>query len=570
MKNIKIAMVCWLAGLLAFGIIPGTFFNYGWNYWQFLPWSISVAILTGIGVFLFLPNRICKLPPKAKGFIIIILPLAAASAFWLLRTKIHCFGGDGAVGTVPQGGICWRDFIPPMPGNRLDCYLIGVVGKICLALGLFGKSEVMPSILTTQIYTICVGTIFVAAASLLLRKETWLLAVLLTCPFIFNFFGNIDSYAFSLLIALVFMFVAMHVDKSKEIRFAQMVVLAMAWGVGLWTHPFHVFSGFIVAVEGTRFLRRYKLFSKLPRLALPILYGTSLFVAIKLSPWSNSFFTAAAGETPPSFSADTFTHYLNMFILPSVPIVVVSFLSRREIDRFDTKACISIIQSIVFFIMAFTLGAVDQFNYQHLLFFFLMPWIVFGGKELSANHLKLVVAANLILILPMMAVHCSTRTVDRAMSVYPLDPCKHNVIMSWQTHLGLVLGDNLQTEPIVKKACLRVFANGSRMANPPEFRGGNYIYHTAFLYHFGEFEEGRKELFGLLRQNPQLISSFLSVRPAFIYCNRERLWDDIELYLRTTNSPQVNDFKNIKDTLINKAASEPYYLRRPSYAQTDV
>ena len=570
MKNCKTTVLCWLAALLIFGIMPGTFFNYGWNYWQFLPWGASAAILAGIGVFLFWSDRLRKPPPKAKELILIILPLAATAAFWLLRTKIHCFGGDGAVGTLPQEEIGWRDFIPPMPSNRLDGYLIGVVGKICLSLGLFEQSEVMPSILTTQIYTVCVGTVFVTTAVLFLRSNTWLLTALLTFPFIFNFFGNIDSYAFSLLIALVFMLVAMRIDKTEEIRFSQLVLLGIAWLLGLWTHPFHVFSGFIVAVEGTRFLKKYKLFSRLPNLALPIVYGICLFVAIKLSPWSNSFFTAADGETPPSFSVDTFTHYLNMLLLPSVPILAASFLSRREIGRFDTKVCIFSMQSIVFFIMAFTLGAADQFNYQHLFFFFLMPWLVLGGKELSTASLKMVVVANLILILPMIAVHSSTRTVDRALSVYPQDPCKHNVIMSWQTHLGLVLGDNLQTEPIVKKACLRVFANGSKKANPPRFRGGNQIYHTAFLYHFGDFEEGRKELFWLLQNNPQLISAFFGVRPAFIYCNRKRLWDDIELYLRSSKSPHLSEFLKIKEALIQKALNEPYYVHRPSYAQTDV
>ena len=570
MKTKEIAATCWLILLLGLGLIPQTFANYGWNYWQFLPWAVSATIFATVAVGLFTSDRLDRIPPKAKSAIKVAIPFLAVLVFWLMRTRIHCFGGDGAVGIVPHGEISWRDFIPPMPGNRLNGYLGGVVGKICNHMGLFNRSEVMPSILTTQVYTICIGALFVTMACISMRGNAWLLMAILTSPFIFNFFGNIDSYAFSLVIALLFMVVALWTDRAPEVRVSHLVPLCMVWLIGLWTHPFHVFSGFVVAVEATRFLRRFKAFQRLPEHILPILYGTVLFIAIKASPWSNSFFRASAGETPPAFSADTLTHYVNMFLLPIAPLLCVSFVSRKTAGRFGTKLGIFLMQSAIFFIMAFTLGAADQFNYQHLFFFFMTPWIVFGGAQLPKNSLRLVACVNAFLLLPMIAVHSTTRTIDRALAVYPMDPCKHNTSMSWQTHLGLVLGDNLQTEPSVKKACLRVFSNGSRNANPPAFRGGNYIYHIAFLYHFGEFKEGRERLFCLLQQNPQALNYFLGVRPAFIYCNRQRLLDDLELFLEKANSPQVGEFRKIKETIVKKASAEPYYLRRPSYAETDI
>ncbi len=570
LKNNKIILACWLIVLLLFGILPSTFVNYGWNYWQFLPILTSASILAVVALVLLAPTEKLTLPRWAQATLLFAVPLAAAAIFWAFRTQIHCFGGDGAVGIVPQGAISPQDFIPPLPPNRLDGYLVGVIGKLCRASGLFSNSEIMPSILATQIHTIVVGTIFIALACIFMRRKPALLAALLTLPFIFNFFGNIDSYAFSLLIALVFMMVARKVDAAEHVGFLNMALLCLVWGIGLWTHPFHVFSGFIVAVEGTRFLKKHRPFAKLPDWALPTLYGIVLFTVVKSSQWSNSFFTAAQGETPPSFSADTFTHYLNMLLLPIAPLIAASVIDKGQVGRIKTKTCIFIMQSVVFFIMAFTLGAVDQFNYQHLLMFFVAPWIILGGDALPTRSLRLLVAANLFLLLPMIAVHTTARTIARAQAVYPVDPCKHNTIMSWQTHLGLVLGDNLQSEPAVKKACLRVFENGSRHANPPGFRGGNYVYHTAFLYHFGEFEKGRAQLFGLLRNNPGLLKNFLGVRPGFIYCNRKRLWDDLELFLRQSHHPQINDFIKLKETLIQKALSEPYYIHRPSYAETDV
>lgn len=99
--------------------------------------------------------------------------------------------------------------------------------------------------------------------------------------------------------------------------------------------------------------------------------------------------------------------------------------------------------------------------------------------------------------------------------------------MSWQTHLGLVLGDNLVDSDEQKKALLATFAHGLRHANPKNVRGGNQLYHTAFLYHFGDFAAARAELAAILRRNPNAIRYFLSTRPGFIYMNRQRLYDDL-------------------------------------------
>ena len=294
------------------------------------------------------------------------------------------------------------------------------------------------------------------------------------------------------------------------------------------------------------------------------------FSAISLSPHAKPFFEWVQGQRPPVFSVDTLTHLLNVVVLPSLPLALVALFSVRRTDERSDALLVSGLMSVCFLPLGFTQGANDQFPYMHLLFFLVLPWLlVLCRNSPSAAAIRFMAAANLFLLVPMVAVHSTERTIARAELLYPLDPCKHNMEMSWQTHLGLLLGDNMIDSEAVKSATLRTFANGARHAEPSGFRAGNYIYHTAFLYHFGEFEAGRRELFALLGNDVKAVQCFMNVRPGFAYLNRKQLWDDIEMFLKQKKSPLLERFRNLISNLRHKAASERYCLRPPSYAITE-
>ena len=199
----------------------------------------------------------------------------------------------------------------------------------------------------------------------------------------------------------------------------------------------------------------------------------------------------------------------------------------------------------------------------------MLPWATAAWRyPLEFSSVKAVAAVNLLTLVPLVLVHSSDLTVQRALKLYPLDDCKHNKEMSWQTHLGLVLADNMVDGSVVKNAVLKVFENGSRRAFPAQFRGGNYLYFVAFHYHFGEFARGRELLARLLKQNPEVVRYYLNLRPGFIYLNRERLWDDIcELYPVAAEKVQL---KGVVESLKKQAANDRYCLRFPEYARPEV
>ena len=199
-----------------------------------------------------------------------------------------------------------------------------------------------------------------------------------------------------------------------------------------------------------------------------------------------------------------------------------------------------------------------------------MPWLLLAIQyQLPKKAAFCVAICQIALLVPMIVVHSSDLTVTRAERLYPIDLCKHNRIMSWQTHLGLCLGDNNPDNPIVKRSVLRTFANGARRAEPAGFRGGNYIYHTAFLYHFGDFEQGRRQLFDLLRQNPEAVKWFLGDRPAFIYFNRKQLWNDIDDYLAADRSPMLASYRKFIADIEKRVKEHPYHIKLPMCAKTE-
>ncbi len=561
----------YVIGTLLFGWLPDTFFNYGYNYYQFLPaaWLLVPLALLGL---LYAGLRYGPIPvPRAVRLAAIgSLPMLVVVLGWGLRTQIHVFGGDGAVGTVVQGGFSLTDWIPPWPlQGRLDGYGSTFVAKCCRELGLFHRSPVLTSILSTQVYAVLMGAIFTVLTLVGFRRRAEVVPILLTLPFMFNFFGNVDNYAFSLVMGLVILIAVAKVQAEEKSGWVRLVALGTLWGFGLWTHPFHVFWGFPLAAALGRQLSGRPWF-RWPPWSLSVAFGAVLLVAIKLSSNGNHWFLWEPAKVPPTFSLDTLTHYLNMILLPGLPFLGGLWLERRREPAVRAAMAMFLAASACFFALAFTLGAVDQLNYQHLLFFMLAPLVLAVVKTgLSRAAVLTVVACNLALLVPMIGVHSTARTIRRAEAVYPLDPCQHNREMSWQTHLGLCLADNLQEDPEIRRAVLRTFAHGARQAQPEGFRGGNLLYHTAFLYHYGDFEAGRAQLYSLLGSNGQLVNWLLGERPGFIFCNRQRLWADLDEFIARRHPELLEQYRSRVRQLSEQCRANPYYLKRPRYAVTE-
>ncbi len=538
--------------LLVFGSIPGIFVNYGYDYYQYLGVGLTALIvLTLLGGYWVCSKARLQIQPF---FIRIVIPIAltvlSGILFWFLRTEVHCFGGDGAVSALPQTPLTAWDFVPH--GRRLDGFGSGLLFHFLNTTSLFTVSSILPSILTAQIYAIVCGVFFVSVICFAFRKNLPLAFVVLTMPMVFNFFGNIDAYTFSLVYEAIFLLVVMQLAQ-REITFSKLLLLGLFWGIGLWTHPFHVFDGFLVVWFASQWLKgKWK---KCPAVyVFLVLYCIVLIVGIKCSKFSNCFFVER-DFLPPSFSVDTFTHWLNHIALPLAPFYGIIFLQKKKSELL----LIPLLASFVFFILAFTLGASDQFLYAHLTFILSVPLLLCLSQS-DAKHPTIIwiVFINLFLLIPMVAVHSSDLTIQRAQRLYPIDPCRHNRVMSWQTHLTLVLGDNLQSSPAIRQALLTTAYHGARYAEPARFRAGNYCYYVAWHYHFGLFNQGQQLLANLLRQSPDAVRMFLGERPGFIYRNRDRLWQDIETFFPTRSEQERKLLHNIIEKSREQARRNPY------------
>ena len=567
----------WMCAVAVFAWLPDTYINWGYDYLSFLP-PYATAIVAGLAFLVLLApfeRRFSSLfrCPCVRAFCALAALCVIPALFWLCRTRIHCFSGDGCVGTVvADTTLRLADFIPPLPGaGRLDCWGMGPLGKLLTRYGFLQGFTGMSAHFISQIYSVLCGAVYVALVLFLFRRSIAAICAFLTLPYVFNFFGNIDCYTFSLCMAVIFFALAASCDsRGESVSVLRGCVLCALWLLGMWTHPFFVFGGFLVIPIMVRCFNRLQKRVKFNEMLMQMLFAAALFAAILSSQHAKAFFAWPYGERPPVFSWDTVIHLLNVVLLPSAPIALVVWHGRSDRVEKLTISAVFALMGICFLPLGFTQGVNDQFPYMHLAFFFALPWILMIMRHApSPSALRFLLAANLFLLVPMIAVHSTDRTVARAEALYPKDPCKHNREMSWQTHLGLILGDNIIDSSAVKAATLRTFANGARHAEPAKFRGGNYIYHTAFLYHFGEFEQGRRQLFSLLKQNPEVIRWFLNVRPGFIYCNRKRLWDDIDLFLVQQKSPMLGEYRKVAEKLRQNAAAEPFCIKQPTFAVSE-
>lgn len=562
----KYKFIYFILATTLFGIIPNTFINYGWDYYQFLPvyWFAFPVILT---LVLFFIQKIKTIPAICIYICAIILPIC----FILFRTQIHAFGGDVNFNPMLSPEFTLSDLRFDIHRIRIDNALTDICEKCCRNLNVYKHTDLVPSVLASTIYSIFFGFIFVFYSAIALRKRLDLFLIIATAPFIFNFFGNTDSYAFTLCMTFTFFIACMKVWNMQTLKFWNIALLGILWLCLSALHPLQLFGGFPMAMLFTRYLKQFERFKNIPSMLFASIYAILFFIAVKSSrDFGNTWFYAdySNRDLTPIFSATTFTHWLNMMFLPIIPIAILVY--QLDKDEFKQNMSLFGLKSIVFFALGFTLGSDDQFNYQQLFFYFLIPWLLSLSKRtMNMKHAFMVVVCHLSLLVPMIGVNASTANIERAETLYPLDECRHNKIMSWQTHLALIFSDNFQNDERIHAAVLRVFDNGAKHAMPEYFRPGNLIYQTAFMYQYGRFTQGKRQLYELLESMPNSISYFLSPRPSFIVCNRKILWNDIGLFLKEHDSPDFEKYCMIVDQLIKYNDEHPYLDHLPVWAITD-
>ncbi len=538
--------------LLIFGSIPGTFINYGYDYFQYLGVGISclIVLILLVTYWFFATRKMSFLPFITNKWFLPIALALGVTLFWFLRTEVHLFGAGGSVAALPKGNLSIWDFIPR--GRRLENYGWGPLFHWLNELNLFSHTEVLPSILTSQIYSVFWGGIFVFLVCLLFRQTLCVAGVLLTLPAVFNFFGNVDSYPASICHETLFLALVLWVSRGT-ISFVKLFEVGALWALGMWIHPFHVFDGFLVIWLGVKWLATK--WKKCPPCGWFFMaYAVILLIALYRFEHVNFLFSEN-DLRPCVFSLPTFSHWLNQMALPLLPLVLIAFLKTRE----KVLCILPAVFSVFFVLLGFTQGAADQFCYAHLVFIFAMPLLVcLANGDYGKKDVLMVIFINLFLLIPMVAVHSSDLTIQRAQRLYPLDTCRHNRVMSWQTHLTLVLGDNLQSSPAIRQALLATAYHGARHAEPAGFRGGNYCYYVAWHYHFGLFNQGQQLLANLLRQSPDAVRMFLGERPGFIYRNRERLWQDVEAFFPARSEQERKSLHSIIEKSREQARQNPY------------
>ena len=555
-----------IAILAAFAFVPGTLVNWNYNYFQFLPlWFVAATVLAALGVAVLLP----RLPHFRHGraVVCVLTAVALPLCFWFFRTRIHLFDGDAGGGPIPADlSYTWRDFVPPLPGvGRIDTYGLSPLAKFLFSHGWLSGCVGNAGLLAEQVYVVLVGALDVLVAVVLFRRNVFLLAALLTTPCIHNLFGNADCYPLPMGINFVFLYASVKMFGRRELTFRHVAGYALFWLFCGYAHPCSGFSGFLPALLFARWFNGLRFKWKVPERGLCALFAL-VMVSCVLLYYKKTWFSAAIDQNPPIFSAATFIHMLNTAILPVLPLAYFVLTGPLDGRKKGNLVLIFALQMLCFMPGTFRQGANDVFAYMMFTFHVLVPWLV------AAAHMPLrksawcsVIACQLLVLVPLVAVHSTERTCERAMALYPIDNCVHNTIMSWQTHLGLKLGDNLVESPIVKRSLYKVFWDGAQRAEPKGLRGGNYLYYVAFHYQFGDFHEGRRMLADLLKRDPGVVRYFLSVRPGFIYLNRQRLWDDLcELF---PVERERNKLKEVVDGLRRQAAAEVYCPSPPSYAK---
>ena len=554
--------------LVLFAFIPGSLVNWNYDYFQFLSPSFTVAtVLVVLFVAVFLPSLSARFDRALAGKLVCaILAVGLPVCLWVFRTRIHLFDGDAGGGAIPADlSVSWRDFVPPLPGlGRIDTWGLSPMAKCLFSSGWLSGCVGNAGLLAEQVYVVAVGTIDIIVAVALFRKRPLLLAALLTIPCIHNLFGNADCYPLPMGVNFVFLYASIRIFEMERPKFRHVLGYSLFWLFCGYAHPCSGFSGFLPALIAARWFNGLGLRLKVNERLLCVLFAVVMATCI-LFYYQKTWFVSALDQNPPIFSKATFIHMLNTAVLPVVPLAYFVLTGPLERRAKVNLVLIFLLQLACFMPGTFRQGANDVFAYMMFTFHVLVPWFVAAARmPMPRSAWCAVLACHLVVLVPLVAVHSSDKTCNRALALYPVDDCVHNAIMSWQTHLGLKLGDNFVESPVVKRALYRTFLNGAKYAEPRAFRGGNYLYYVAFHYQYGDFAEGRALLADVLRRDPGAVRNFLSPRPGFIYLNRQRLWDDLyELFPVAAEKARL---KAILDGLRAQAALETYSPRPPSFA----
>lgn len=475
-----------MASMMVHGIL-----GYGFDFWRYLD------IPTGVMILLVLMLGLKGPTFKAGPWLMAGL---AGLLFYQFRTMIHAFPGDGAAASLKEMEVwVFRRLDELVRGGFNHAFLMGA-----------GKSSdpLMLSMRAMQCYSIVFGVMTVYVVMRFMRDQA---SILLTLPLMLGFFGNMDSYAFSVFMAVVIGGWLLRQESLKGIKAVLAVVIV---GVSLWIHPLFLFIIPILILVVCR--------AKILFWGLMVAWVAGMIGLLVYSGNANTLFVPDRVFVPPLFSIQTLAHYVGNMLVPLVPLIAVAVMR-----RWWTALGMFALYSVVFFCIRFTLGAADQWNYMQLLAFFALPFIGQLMRDpLPRGWSRVVVAAQLLFLVPAILVSSSDRTVQRALRVYPIDKCHHNEIMSWQTHLGLILMDSPRVDPSVVP---EIFLDGVNNAKP-KHRFKNCVLHVASLYNYGRIEEGRYKLKKLLKANPAVTSSFLVDRPCGIYHGKELLWYDVATY----------------------------------------
>jgi len=573
-NNSYIVTIGVLIGLFAFAWMPESMWNWNYDYFQFMPaGSIVVILACVVAVAFALPKLVESAPVRpfmsrwwVRITVMVAMVVAVGACFWIFRTRIHLFDGDAATGSIPTNlSVSYKDFLPPLPYyGRIDTWGLGATIKLLVRSGWLDNVVGGTSMIATQVYCVIVGVVDILVAAWLLRRRMWILAIVLTCPFMHNLFGNADSYPIPVGVGIAFFAFSIRMFELQKPTLIQLLAYGLFWLFSGYAHPCFGFAGFLPALLVARWYNNFDLKFKLPEKAVMASFA-AVMIACVLIYYKKTWFSRSLDQNEPIVSLATLRHFFNMAVLPVFPLAV--FALKGPAPRKAKLNCLFILflQFLCFAPGTFRQGANDVFAYMMFTMGVLAPWIVLVARyPLSRRALCGMLAVQLLVIMPLVSVHSSpVGTIARAKTLYPIDQCVHNTIMSWQTHLGLKIGDNLLDCPELRKASYQVLMDGARNAQPEGFRGGNYLFYVAFHYQWGDFAEGKRLLSDFLRNNPKLVGHFLTVRPGFIYLNRSKLWDDLlEVYPDRRAHAQL---ERIVAGLKEKARVERYCLKPPSY-----
>lgn len=557
MKNMLIMAIGWIIFQICFAF-AGSFFNYGYDYITYIS-QASLWIILAFTLFVIVLST-DKFAERLNNFLIrkriwfgLLLSTISGFIFWLYRTRVHLFLGDECIGPIQKG-----QYTIGIP-ERIDWLVRGTIHWFAIEWADLTKLDVLPSIYGCQVASVACGIFAIIIAVLFLRRRPLLMLFFITMPWLINFFGNVDNYAFSVCYAIFFScIVGLILEKNRIPKIWEVLTICLLWVIGIWTNPFHVFFVFVPVYLGCLWLEQW--WKKIPIKTVLFLTGVLLFITLKCSSHSNLLFETNKNLVPAFFSWQTLIHYANNLLLPMIPFAcVVLFSSSHKWARgFLIISWIMI--SICFFTLSFTLGACDLFNYMQLLCIVAGYGIMICMRTpLKSKEYIVLIALNLFLLIPMIYVHSSNLTISRALRIYPKDKCHHNMVMSWQTHLGIICGENVQYSTEIEKATLSIFFDGFKSATPEYFKCGNYVYFVAWHYHYGKIEQGRKLLKNLLQQYPQIVKMLLSDRPGFILHNREILLDDLVNFYPADDNVK-NQLRIITNQIKKKILEDPYQL----------